>query len=177
MGLTLLRHTTPQVAPGTCYGRRDLPLASSFAAEAEAVLTDLPDTARIVSSPALRCHRLAAWIGAARGLTPQVDPRLAEMDFGTWEGQPWDAVPRAGLDAWARDFMQARPHGGESVAMLVARVRPALADLRGAATVLAVTHAGVIRAALALAGRADPWQAKVGFGQTVTLEWDEIAAL
>ena len=82
----------------------------------------LPRADRLVSSPLERCRRLAERIGAARGLVPVVDERLREFDFGTWEGVPWESIPRAELDAWAADFLHARPHGGESVQMLHERV-------------------------------------------------------
>ncbi|MCY0389098.1 histidine phosphatase family protein [Robbsia sp. Bb-Pol-6] len=78
------------------------------------------------------------------------DPRLAELDFGDWEGRRWDDVPRAALDAWAADIEHAAPHGGESVAQLAARTDSWLSDIgarataTGAATVV-LTHAGVIR--------------------------------
>ncbi|HBF90413.1 MAG TPA: phosphoglycerate mutase, partial [Hyphomonas atlantica] len=50
-------------------------------------------------------------------------------DFGRWEMQPWGDLPRHELDAWANDFLDARPHGGESVAELTARTRAAISDL------------------------------------------------
>lgn len=163
--MILVRHTRLLGGEGVCYGRADLPCADTFDAEAAAVLAALPAVDRIVTSPAGRCARLAGAIGRARGLPVAVDPRLAEMDFGRWEGLAWDAVPRAELDAWAADFHDARPHGGESVAMLAARVGQALVDLRnGGGAVAAVTHNGVIRAALAAAGRPGAWRADTPFG-------------
>ena len=44
------------------------------------------------------------------------DARLAELDFGHWEMQSWDGIPRAEVDAWAADVAHYRPGGGESVA-------------------------------------------------------------
>lgn len=170
MALTLVRHTRPAVADGLCYGASDPDCAPGFAEEAAAVIAALPPAARIVTSPLRRCLRLAEAIGAARGRAPEVDPRLAEMDFGAWEKAAWDAIPRGGLDAWAADFHHARPHGGESVAMLSARVAEALAAHRAAGgDAVLVTHMGVIRAALAAAGRADAWSLRLPFGAIVRL--------
>jgi alpha-ribazole phosphatase len=155
-----------------CYGRSDLPCAETFDTEAAALLPTLPPVDRIVTSPSSRCIRLADTIARARGLAAVVDPRLAEMDFGRWEGVPWDAVPRAELDAWAADFHGARPHGGESVAMLAARVASALSGLGrggGGGSVAAVTHNGVIRAALAAAGRPGAWDWITPFGGWVEI--------
>ncbi len=169
MGLTLLRHTTPAVAPGTCYGRTDLALAESFEAEAEAVLSALPAIRHLVTSPLSRCRRLAERIGAARGLDVEVAALWTEMDFGRWEGMAWDAIPRAELDAWAADFLHARPHGGESVAELRDRVAAALAAAPGDGT-LVVTHAGTIKAARHLHGIPGAWEESPAFGGLVALQ-------
>jgi alpha-ribazole phosphatase len=134
------------------------------------VLARLPLFDAIITSPLRRCRLLAEAIGAARGLTVETDPRLAEMDFGDWEGQPWSDIPRAGLDEWAADFLHARPHGGESVAQLQARVLAALAGYRARpGHHLLVTHAGVIKAALASGPRAEDWPPALAFGEFVTI--------
>ena len=41
MQIYLVRHTTPDIVPGICYGRQDLGLAASFDAEAAAVRSKL----------------------------------------------------------------------------------------------------------------------------------------
>lgn len=87
---------------------------------------------------------------ASGAMAPRPDSRLAELDFGDWEGRCWDDVPRAALDAWAADIEHAAPHGGESVAQLAERTDGWLAEIdarpapAGTATVV-LTHAGVIR--------------------------------
>ncbi|MFP4240094.1 alpha-ribazole phosphatase family protein [Rhodosalinus sp.] len=166
MALTLLRHTTPAVAPGTCYGRTDLALADSFEAEAARVIAGLPEVAHVVTSPLGRCLRLAERIAEARGLRAEVAPLWTEMDFGRWEGVPWAELPRDELDAWAADFYGARPHGGESVAELRDRVAAGLARLP-AEPVVVVTHMGTIKAALHLAGQTGAWEHTVAFGTAV----------
>ena len=147
MALTLIRHTRPAVKPGICYGRTDLALAHTFAEETEAILAKLEPAEALVSSPLNRCRTLAERIGSALHLQPAYDRRLQEMDFGTWEGRDWNDIPRTELDAWAADFLHARPHGGESVHAFVARVHEILAELRkDGVSRLVVTHAGVIKA-------------------------------
>ena len=170
MHLILVRHTRPLVAGDVCYGISDLDLAPTFEEEAADVVASLPAVERLVTSPLRRCRRLAERIGAAQSLTPVVDARLREMDFGRWEGLPWDAIQRAELDAWAADFLHARPHGGESVQMLYERARSAMADYRetGLAHVV-VTHAGVIKAVRAEDRFPDAWKSNVAFGDTVRL--------
>jgi alpha-ribazole phosphatase len=163
MDMILMRHTKPAGAQGLCYGRTDLGLGPCFAAHAARILQDLPDVARIVTSPLSRCALLARVIADARGVAVETDPRLTEMDFGAWENVPWADIPRAELDAWAADLLHARPHGGESVADLRARVLPALRDHAHPQT-LVVTHHGVIKCARWLVMGDDAWQSELKFG-------------
>lgn len=170
MPLTLLRHTTPAVGPEVCYGARDIGLAAGFEEEAAAVVRSLPPIARVVTSPLARSARLAAFVAGRLGVPVTVDPDWRELDFGAWEGRPWDEIPRAEVDAWTADFMDARPHGGESVAMLLARVRRAVARCCPEEAWLAVTHGGPIRAALfAAGGGPECWTRAVPFGGIVAL--------
>lgn len=168
--LILVRHTRPDVAEGLCYGVTELEPAPSFDEEAARVIEALPDAGRLVTSPLKRARCLAERIGEARGLVPVVDARLREMDFGAWEGRPWASLPRAELDAWAANRLHARPHGGESVHMLRERVAEALRDhQRSAQPLIAITHAGVIRAARALHGVPNAWESPIGFGEFIRL--------
>ena len=170
MHLILVRHTRPLVADNVCYGATDLALAPTFEEEAARVIESLPPAERLVTSPLGRCRRLAERIAAATASAPVIDARLREMDFGTWEGVPWDAIPRAELDAWAADFLDARPHGGESVRMLYERARSAVADYRSTGlSHIVVTHAGVIKAVRAEDHYPDAWKSNVAFGATVPL--------
>ncbi len=166
MPLILLRHTRPRGCDGLCYGRSDLPLADEFDAAASTVLAALPEVSAVVSSPLARCRRLAERIAATRRLGLRTDLRIAEIDFGAWEGRPWDDLPRGEIDAWAADFHDARPHGGESVAMLAGRVGAALAEIPpGGLPVLWVTHLGVLRAVLAHRGVDRAWERRLDFGE------------
>jgi alpha-ribazole phosphatase len=170
VALTLLRHVRPEVTEGLCYGITDLALAPGHQAALEALLPRLPPVTAIATSPLRRCRETAEALAARLRLQVEMDPRLIEMDFGAWEGRPWDDIPRAELDQWAADFLHARPHGGESVAQLQARVRAALADFRTRpGHPLLVTHGGVIKAALATGPRAEDWPATLAFGEFVTI--------
>ena len=91
------------------------------------------------TSPARRCRMVAEALGPHT-----VDARLQELDFGTWEGQAWDAVPRAMLDAWAADLMGFAPPGGESGAALVARAGAFVAGLAAGDHVV-ITHGGPLK--------------------------------
>jgi len=152
--LYLIRHPRPKDADGLCYGRRDVEVdAESLADVAAAVRERIPEQvlarARIFSSPSSRCVWLARALAAP--LAPRIEEDVREMSFGTWEGRPWNLVPREQLDAWARDVWRYRPGGGESAEMVSQRWQRWATRIRcsGDDCALAVTHAGVIRVALA----------------------------
>ncbi|MEO7422600.1 MAG: histidine phosphatase family protein [Ornithinibacter sp.] len=172
MPVTLVRHTTPIGGAARCYGRTDLDIDPDEVAKVAAgLVADLhPGFGRIVSSPLRRALSLSELIAKLLGRDVVVDDRFAEMDFGAWEGVPWDEVPRADLDAWAANLLGFRGHGGESVGDLAKRVAHGLRDL--GEEDLVVCHLGVIRAALAARGAAEPWTASVPFGGVVVLPDD-----
>jgi alpha-ribazole phosphatase len=156
MQVYLIRHPKPNTAADLCYGRQDVPVdATSVAHAAMAVRERIPEPvlnkARIFSSPSSRCVLLARELAAPR--EPRIAEDLMEMSFGSWEGQPWDAAPRDELDAWASDVWRYKPGGAESAAMVAARWQRWTTAVRfsGDDAAIAVTHAGVIRVALALA--------------------------
>src|SRR5882672_931249 len=172
MQLYLIRHPRPSNAAGLCYGRNDVPVdAESVARTALAVRGRIPETvlrqAGIFSSPSQRCILLARELAAPR--EPTLADDLQEMSFGAWEGRSWEAVPRDQLDAWAADVWDYRPGGAESAAMVAERWRRWSTHMRQTmkSNVVAVTHAGVIRVALACAGLLDAAtfsQSAIGFG-------------
>ncbi|MEM9058023.1 MAG: histidine phosphatase family protein, partial [Pseudomonadota bacterium] len=110
MAVILMRHTRPALGSDVCYGSLDIELADTFEADAAAAIAALPQVDRVVSSPLHRARRLAERIAGERGVPLTVEPRVSEMDFGAWEGQPWADIPRTEIDAWALDFLDARPH-------------------------------------------------------------------
>ena len=80
----------------------------------------------------------------------RLDHRLLELDFGAWEGLPWDAVPRGALDDWAADVHGFAAPGGESGSALIARVTGFYADL-GPGNHVIVAHGGPLKVLAALA--------------------------
>lgn len=152
MRLYLIRHPQPQVAAGVCYGSSDLAVKPEECARIrDAVLPQLQHLATgtpLFSSPLRRCADLAEQlaVGLKFGL-PQYDARLAEMHFGRWEMQSWDALPRAEIDTWANDLAYYRPGNGENVVQVAQRVHAftdALLKL-DVPQVIIVCHAGTIR--------------------------------
>ncbi|MDB5732707.1 MAG: phosphoglycerate kinase, partial [Variovorax sp.] len=170
-----------EAPPGLCYGATDVgvPAGASWAV-ARRVAPALGADVAIRHSPLRRCAELARAIGVLRpGLEVHADGRLAEMDFGAWEGRAWSSIDRVEFDAWTGDFANARAGlHGESTRAFMQRVGEAFDEARRSGReALWVTHAGVIRAAQLLergvrcVERADQWSATaVGFGECVTLE-------
>ncbi|CAB3776201.1 histidine phosphatase family protein [Pararobbsia alpina] len=154
MELILVRHPAVAIEPGICYGQSDVPLAApaeAFAADLARRLEHLTAVRphRIDTSPLSRCASVATLLAGRYRLSVREDADLMELDYGAWELAHWDAVERAQLDAWAANLEHGRPHGGESAAMLAARVDRWLERAKAvcplSSSVLAVTHAGVIR--------------------------------
>jgi alpha-ribazole phosphatase len=141
--LYLIRHPTPQVAAGICYGRTDLELAEDVAAAAARIGPQLPLRLPVFTSPLQRCRQLADALHPA----PRSDPRLQEMNFGAWEMRPWNQIQREALDGWAADPLGYTPPDGESVAQLQARVQNFVMELKdeGLERAVLVTHAGVLK--------------------------------
>jgi len=187
--LWLVRHALPLVAPGLCYGALDLPVDPAATADAVHRLAQaLPGTlAAVRHSPLQRCEQLAHALLALRpDLACSPDARIAEMDFGTWEGRAWNDIARADIDAWTLSFHGARPSGGDSLAAMLHRVGAALEDARKASRdrngdVLWITHAGVARCVQWLQAepvrmpRADEWPVPApGYGEWITVPLGEV---
>lgn len=139
-----LRHPTPHVKPGVCYGRLDLDIAEQGHAEIERAATATPKIRRIIASPALRCRKLALTLAGRDGIEPVFDERLWEMHMGEWEGLAWADIPREASATWLKDPVNLPTPGGECFADLQARVLAAIADADGETAI--VCHAGPIRA-------------------------------
>jgi alpha-ribazole phosphatase len=156
MKVVLIRHLQPQVEPGTCYGRLDLPLSPEGKAQIPRMLEHpgLRGVARIWSSPARRCHAVAEPISALLGVAVTYDARLTERDFGDWEGMPWSKIDRNELDRWAAAPTSFRPPNGESGEALAARVRAFHREIeeRGESAVV-IAHGGPLRVLSALLRR------------------------
>ena len=148
MEIYLIRHTTPAIERGTCYGFADLDVANTFTEEATRVKQLLPDKPFVVyASPLQRCSKLAHFL-FGDNLTK--DDRLKELNFGDWEMKRWDDLGPDALQAWMDNYVYARVPGGESYEDLFKRsveiFKEVIAKNQDA---VLVTHSGVIRALLA----------------------------
>ena len=167
----VLRHARPLVGEGICYGRYNMPAdvqaTSAAAQEFARYWLDVNGSGavadggagglqvQLLSSPLQRCQQLAQALLpllADAGVCVQMktEPALAEMDFGCWEGQSWNALPSDEWERWMGDFAGYRVGGGESTRAMLQRVHGAAqstaAQLAANAQerVIWVSHAGVI---------------------------------
>ncbi len=154
MKLALLRHgPTDWNAEGRVQGTVDIPLSEEGRARMSALLPPEGfETARAYCSPKLRARQTATCLGLK---APKLDPRLAEQNWGDWEGLTRaEMLARDGEDAFVRagSRLAFRPPGGESTGELHARVKSFFEDVaRLGEDAIAVTHMGVLRAAYVLA--------------------------
>lgn len=150
MTLLVARHA-PVEAAGICYGRHDVPTCQGADATAGQILEALgvhrTRISEVWSSPAKRCRRPAETLADLLSVPCRSSDDLQELDYGQWEGQPWDVLERddgTRLKRWMDAWQSEAPPGGESVGDLERRVRRWLeANETGQ---LIVAHAGVIRA-------------------------------
>lgn len=155
MKVYLVRHTSVDVASGTCYGQTDVPLRASFQEEAEACKKALQDTGmhflRIYTSPLSRCTRLAAYCGFPEA---ERDERLKEMNMGEWEMQRFEEITDPRIQEWYNDYLRVRTTGGESFMDVLARVSDFFDYLdRTSGPALVFAHGGVLVAAQVYAGK------------------------
>ncbi len=149
MEIYLIRHTTPDIQKGICYGQTDLDVTTDFENESKAVHRQLRfDTDTIVySSPLQRCSKLANTIST----NVRKDDRLMELDFGHWEMKAWNDIPSKEIKPWMNDFVNTNVPGGESYIALQARMVDFFNEviLPSKKDSIIVSHAGPIRALLA----------------------------
>ena len=157
MTLWVVRHAQPLIEPGICYGALDMPAdAQATQVVAESLAAVLPRGAMVHTSVLQRCELLAKHLcGIRPDLLLKHEPRLVEMDFGTYEGVAWTDIPKEAMDAWTDDFWTHRFGGEESLSEFMARVAQVWDACHGAPALNAdhvwITHAGVARASSLLA--------------------------
>ena len=150
--LYVLRHgLTEWNLAGRMQGRADVPLSAGARARfAEHRVPPAIAALASFSSPLRRAFDTAR----ALGITPAIEERLIEMDWGEYEGQTLaDLRDREGetLLAAEQRGLDFRPPGGESPRDVQQRLLPWLRERAGQGDTLAFTHKGVIRPLLALA--------------------------
>lgn len=119
------RHPHPQAVAGRCIGQTDVQVDKRKAKRLahrirrQARLHHWPR--EVHTSPLLRCA-LVGRILRSWGWRHHIDALLLEMDFGDWDGQAWQHIGQAQVDAWCADFLHRPPGGAESLADVFRRV-------------------------------------------------------
>jgi alpha-ribazole phosphatase len=151
--LYLVRHGRTLHGEGRCVGHSDLEMDPE-AGEALASLAASFEVAppRLFSSDLARARSTLSALAHGWGGTIEVDARLREMNFGDWDGRTWVEIREADgerLQGWMDDWVERRVPGGESFADVALRVASWSDEiLHGETSLLAVAHAGSIRALL-----------------------------
>jgi probable phosphoglycerate mutase len=146
--IVLVRHgQSTWNADGRWQGQADPPLSALGEAQAAAAAAACPLVDAVIASDLLRARRTAEIIAASRSFGPvRVEPRLRETFTGEWTGLTRDEIDEQWPGWLAADR---RPSGFEAWEAVAERASGALHDLHTThtgQTVLAVAHAGVIRA-------------------------------
>ncbi|GAF05049.1 alpha-ribazole phosphatase family protein [Saccharicrinis fermentans] len=147
--LYIIRHTTPNIEPGICYGDSDLDVADSFKEEAEKIKNLLINLtpAYIFSSPLIRCRKLGEALFP--GSVIHYDNRLKELNFGDWEMKPWKDIDKEVLKIWSDDFVHKSTPNGENFNQLFSRashfIDNDILPLKEHSKIAMVTHSGIMR--------------------------------
>lgn len=159
MKLTLVRHTSLDIAPHVCYGQSDVAVSVNFDNERLALQQKLGNTQfdAIYTSPLGRCQQLAQALcqDPRLGFSAEDirhDHRLKELHFGDWEMQAWEDIPRDVFDVWANDYANLAPPNGETFSQLHSRAKSFVDEVAKDARnqhILVITHGGLIRALIA----------------------------
>ena len=149
-----LRHgETAWNAEGRFCGSTDVPLSDAGRRQAQLLGRRLQPilVEALYSSPLGRALETARLIGKAIGRDPVVDHRLAELNYGAWEGRTLQEFKRAYpaiYRAWDADPANVAPPEGETGVQLIERVTPFLAEVaqrHQSGNVVVVCHKTVCR--------------------------------
>ena len=152
----LLRHgEIPGSSPRRFVGQTELDLTACGREQMRRTAGRLKGAGvdRLVASPLGRCRESAGIVGAALGLSPEIEPAFSEITLGDWEGLTIDDVRQrfpGSYEERGKDIANFRPPAGESFVDLSDRAWPVfLRILAGEAkSIVIVGHAGVNRVLL-----------------------------
>ena len=162
----LIRHAlVNEAARQVLYGTMDVTICphtrSADLATYRALAKRLPAKAHWYTSPLIRTHETADAILAAGypvRIPPAIEPGLIEQALGDWQGLPHDDLPARLAHPphvfWPLSGHERPPGGGESIDDVIHRIGPTLERLAAQHEnddIVAISHGGTIRAAIAYA--------------------------
>ncbi len=146
MNIYLIRHSAVYNPNKLCYGQSEIPLEENFTADFDWIKDhlNLSESTLFFSSPFRRCTKLASFLSDD---TYQIDERISELNFGTWEMKAWSEIPSKEMNPWMEDFVNYSIPKGENFIQLQDRAVSFYEDLKSQKfdDVIIITHAGVIR--------------------------------
>ncbi len=146
-----IRHAPAGSAEGLILGQLDTPIDPLDNGAVQALAARLPMDAVWLSSGLLRTVQTARALGTGE---PVSVAGLNEQNFGAWQGRRWADLTDAETLSFWQDYAANAPPEGESFARMAERVGDEIGSLNQAhqgRDIVAVAHAGTIRAALGLA--------------------------
>ncbi|MBK1663984.1 phosphoglycerate mutase [Rhodospirillum rubrum] len=156
-----IRHAPVPDPEGRILGQLDTACDTSDRDVFDVLASRLPGGAVLIVTPLLRTRQTAdaLELAGARLLPPEEEPAFLEQDFGHWQGRTWGALMTLdpadqAVEAFWRSPGTTAPPAGESFAMVMDRVGRAVeawSARLGVRDVVAIAHAGTIRAAVAQA--------------------------
>lgn len=172
MEIYLVRHTTPNIEKGICYGQSDVGVTDTFDAEVTEIRKQIPidHISKIYCSPLQRCKILAKTFN----LPTIFDNRLKEIDFGDWELKAWNEINPSELNPWMEDFVNVQVPNGESYVMLQQRIIEFYNTLAHSSeeSIMIIAHAGAIRALVSYIRKTalkDSFDIKIKYGGVIKI--------
>lgn len=124
--ITLVRHGKV-AGPAALYGRTDIALSAAGHSDLTRALDNLHSQTPIhhlISSPRLRCLQVAQEFSVQHKIPLHTEDNLQEMDFGIWDGVPFDELGDEwkNIEAFWESPHSMQPPEGESLTDFAARV-------------------------------------------------------
>ncbi|WP_019673927.1 histidine phosphatase family protein [Psychrobacter lutiphocae] len=188
MILYIWRHPKPIDSTGLCFGQTDVTVDKrKLKRLANQILSyvkkhQLP---KVIWVSDLQRSKQVGQLLISHGFKCHIEPRLAECNFGAWEGVPWSNIAKSDIDNWCENFAEFAPTEGESLSHLFARVEGWIIERQTAVNnrevpqqaepILAIGHAGWITTAKMIAAGQDipkkavNWPRPVGYGELTIL--------
>lgn len=154
--ITLVRHGKV-AGPAALYGRTDIALSTAGHSDLTLALNNLHAQTpinQLISSPRLRCLQVAQECSTQHKIPLRTEDNLQEMDFGIWDGIPFDKLGDEwkNIEAFWESPHSMQPPEGESLTDFAARVisgwESLISNTKHGHNVI-ICHGGVIRILIA----------------------------
>lgn len=154
--ITLVRHGKV-AGQAALYGRTDIALSAAGHTDLTRTLNNLhmqTPIHHLISSPKVRCLKVAQEFSSQHNIPLHTEVNLQEMDFGIWDGIPFDELGDEwkNIEAFWESPHSMQPPEGESLTDFAARVIGSWESLisnKKPGHEVVICHGGVIRILIA----------------------------